>query len=62
MTSNSTTHVGAGYSLIAILLDKLRLALPFSARLPETDDAPNLIAHGVIGSQEQHSCSTEHAP
>ena len=62
MTSSSTTHVGAGYSRIAILLDKLRLTLPISARLPENDDVPNLTAHAVIGSQEQLSCSTEHAP
>ena len=62
MTSSGTTHVSVGYSRIAILLDKLRLTLRFSARLPENDDVPNLIAHAVIGSQEQHSCSTEHAP
>jgi hypothetical protein len=62
MTSSSTTHVSAGYSRIAILLDKLRLTVRFSARLPENHDLPNLIAHAVISSQEQHSCSTEHAP
>jgi hypothetical protein len=62
MTSSSTTYVSAGYSRIPILLDKLRLALRFRARLPENDDLANVIAHAVIGSQEQHGCSTEHAP
>ena len=64
MTSSSTIHVSTGYSAIAIVLVKLRLNLRFSARLlPEIDHVPNpLIAHAVIGSQEQHRCSTEHAP
>jgi hypothetical protein len=54
--------VSAGYSRIAILLDKLRLALRFRARLPEIDDVRNpLIAHAAIGSQEQHGCSKDHA-
>jgi hypothetical protein len=62
MTSSSTTHVSAGYSSSAIVRVKLRLTLRFNARLPENNDVPNLIAHAVIGSQEQHGCSTEHAP
>src|SRR5215471_10145653 len=33
MTSSSTIHVSAGYSWIAILLDKLRLTLRFRVRL-----------------------------
>jgi hypothetical protein len=42
--------------------DKLRYTLRFRARLPEINDVRNrLIAHAVIGSQEQHSCSMEHA-
>ena len=61
MTFSSTTHVTSGYSPIAIGLVKLRLTLRFSARLPE-NDLPILIAHTVVGSQEQHACSTEHAP
>jgi hypothetical protein len=62
MTSSSTNHVSAGYSPIAIVLVKPRLTLRFSAPLPENNDVPNLIAHAVIGSQEQHGCSTEPAP
>jgi hypothetical protein len=62
MTSSSTTHVSAGCGTIAIVLIKQRLTLPFSAPLPENDRVPNLIAHAFIGSQEQHGCSTEHAP
>ena len=63
MTFSSTIHVSAGCSWIAILLDKLRYTLPFSALLPEIDDLRNpLIAHAVIGSQEQHGCSKEHTP
>ncbi len=51
MTSSSTIHVSAGYSLIAILLDKLRLSLRFRLRLPEIDDVRNpLIAPAAIGS------------
>ncbi|MGB4784648.1 MAG: isopeptide-forming domain-containing fimbrial protein, partial [Candidatus Acidiferrum sp.] len=52
MTSSSTIHVTAGYSRIAILLDKLRLSLRFRLRLPEIDDVRNpLIAHAAaIGS------------
>ena len=43
--------------------DKLHDTLRFRLRLPEIDDVPNpLIAHPVIGSQEQHGCSREHAP
>ena len=50
MTSSSTIHVSAGYSWIAILLDKLRLSLRFRSRLPEIDDVRNpLIAHAAIG-------------
>jgi uncharacterized repeat protein (TIGR01451 family)/fimbrial isopeptide formation D2 family protein len=49
MTSSSTIHGSAGYSWIAILLDKLRLALRFRVRLPdipEINDVRNpLIAH-----------------
>src|SRR6266852_5250201 len=51
MTSGSTIHVSAGYSWIAILLDKLRLSFRFRLRLPEIDDVRNpLIAHAAIGS------------
>src|SRR5207245_10098765 len=51
MTSSNTIHVSAGYSWIAILLDKLRLGLRFRLRLPEIDDVRNpLIAHAAIGS------------
>src|SRR5229473_1359086 len=51
MTSGSTIHVSAGYSWIAILLDKLRLSLRFRLRLPEIDDVRNpLIGHAAIGS------------
>jgi large repetitive protein len=51
MTSSSIIHVSAGYSWIAILLDKLRLSLRFRLRLPEIDDVRNpLIAHAAIGS------------
>src|SRR6185312_13491383 len=35
MTSISTFDVSAGYSRVTILLDKLRLTLPFRVRLPE---------------------------
>ena len=62
MTSSSTIHVSAGYSWIAILLDKLRLPLRSRVRLPEIDDVSNpLIAHAATGSQEEHGCSKEHA-
>src|SRR5712691_8713145 len=51
MISSSTIHVSAGYSWIAILLDKLRLSLRYRLRLPEIDDVRNpLIAHAAIGS------------
>ncbi len=51
MTSSSTIHVSAGYSWIAILLDKLRLSLRFRLRLPKIDDVRKpLIAHAAIGS------------
>src|SRR5260370_28073080 len=51
MTSSSTIHVSAGYSWIAILLDKLRLSLRYRLRLPEIDDVRNpLIAHAAIAS------------
>src|SRR3989475_10981343 len=51
MTSSNTIHVSAGYSWIAIPLDKLRLGLRFRLRLPEIDDVRNpLIAHAAIGS------------
>jgi uncharacterized repeat protein (TIGR01451 family) len=51
MTSSNTIHVSAGYSWIAILLDKLRLGLRIRLRLPEIDDVRNpLIAHPAIGS------------
>ena len=50
MTSSSTIHVG-GDSWIEILLDKLRLALRFRTRVPETDDLRKpLMAHAAIGS------------
>jgi hypothetical protein len=62
MTSSSTTRVSAGNRRISILPDKLRLTFRLRARLPENDHVPNLIAHAVIGSQEQHGRSTEHAP
>ena len=56
MTSSSTIHVSAGYSRIAILLDKLRLTLRFGARLPEIDDVRNpLIAHAAIGNPTEHA-------
>jgi hypothetical protein len=63
MTSSSTIHVSAGYSWIAILLDKLRLSPRFRLRLPEIDDVRNpLIAHAAIGTaQEERGCSKEHA-
>ena len=62
MTSSSTIHESAGYSWIAILLDKLRLTLRFRVRLPEIDDVRDpLIAHAATGSQEEHGCSKEHA-
>ena len=62
MTSSSTIDVSAGHSRIAILLDKLRLALRFRARFPEMDNLwTPLMAQAVIGSQEQHGCSKEHA-
>jgi hypothetical protein len=51
MTSSSTIHVSAGYSWIAILLDKLRLSLRYRLQLPEIDDVRNpLTAHAAIGS------------
>lgn len=54
--------MSAGYSWIAILLDKLRLTLRFRVRLPEIDGVRNpLIAHAAIGSQEEHGCSKEQA-
>ena len=62
MTSNSTMHVSAGCSRIAILHDKLRLTCRFRARLPEIDDVRNpLIAHAAIDSQEEHGCSKDQA-
>ncbi len=62
MISSGTIHVSAGYSWIAILLDKLRLTLPIRVQLPEIDDVRNpLIAHAAIGSQDEHGCSKEHA-
>jgi hypothetical protein len=62
MTSSATIHVSAGYSRIAILLDKLRLTSRFRARLPEIDDVRNpFIAHPVTGSQEEHGCSKDQA-
>jgi uncharacterized repeat protein (TIGR01451 family)/fimbrial isopeptide formation D2 family protein len=54
MTSSSTIHVSAGYSWIAILLDKLRLSLRFPLRLPKIDDVRNpnpLIADAAVGSR-----------
>jgi hypothetical protein len=61
MTFNSTIHVSAGYSRIAILLDKLRLTLRF-LRLPEVDDARNpLIAHAAIDSPGKARLLKEHA-
>jgi len=63
MTSTSTIHASAGYSRIAIRHDKLRLNLRFRAQRPEIDDVRNsLIAQAAFGSQEEHGCSTEHAP
>jgi hypothetical protein len=54
--------VSAGYCRIAVLHDKLRLALRFRARLPEIDDVRNpLTAHAAIGSQEEPGCSREPA-
>jgi len=51
MTYSSTIHVSAGYSWIAILLEKLCLTLRFRVRLPGIDDVRNpLIAHAAIGS------------
>src|SRR6185437_6077258 len=35
MSSSSPLDVSAGYSMVTILLDKLRLTLPFRVRLPE---------------------------
>jgi hypothetical protein len=62
MISSSTIHASAGYRGTAILHDKLRLTLRFSARLPEIDDVRNsLIAHAAIGGEEQHGCSKERA-
>jgi hypothetical protein len=61
MTSSGTIHVKVGCSRIAILLDKLRLSLRFRAQLPEIDVRNPRIVHGVIGSQEQHGCSKDHA-
>ncbi|MGH9569142.1 MAG: hypothetical protein ACRD4F_05855 [Candidatus Angelobacter sp.] len=49
MTSSSTIHGSAGYSWIAILLDKLRLTLRF--RPPGIDDVRNpIMAHAAAGS------------
>lgn len=54
MTSSSTIYVSTGYSRIAILLDKLRLALRFRVRVPRIDDVRNpIIAHGAIGSPKR---------
>src|SRR5690242_1554159 len=51
MTSSSTIHASAGYSWIAILINKLRLGLRFRLRPPDIDDVRNpLIAHAAIGS------------
>jgi len=62
MTSSSAIHVNVGHSWITIQLDKLRLAPRFRARLFEIDNARNpLIADAVIGSQERHCSSKEHA-
>ena len=62
MTSSSTIDVSAGYSRIAILLDKLHLTLRFRTRLPEIDDVRNpLTAHAAISSHEVPGCSKEHA-
>jgi hypothetical protein len=62
MTSSCAIHVSAGESRLAILHDKLRLTLRFRAPLPEIDDVRNpLLAHAAIGSQEEPSCSKEHA-
>jgi len=63
MTSSSSIHVDAGSCRIAIRHDKLRLTFRVRARLPEIDIVRNaLLAHAAIGGQEQHGCSTEHAP
>jgi hypothetical protein len=62
MTSSSTIHVGAGYSWVAILLDKLRLSCFSACDFPKSMMCTNpLIAHAAIGSQEEHGCSKEHA-
>jgi hypothetical protein len=62
MTSSSSIQVSAGDCRIAILRDKLRLALRFRARRPEIDDVRNpLTAHAAIGSQQEHGCSKEPA-
>jgi hypothetical protein len=49
-------------SRIAILLDRLRLALRFRVRLSEIDVRNPLVAPAVVSTQEQQGCSTEHAP
>jgi hypothetical protein len=62
MTSSSSIHVRKADCRIAILHDKLRLALRFRARRPEIDDVRNpLTAHAAIGSQEERGCCKEHA-
>ena len=58
MTSSSTIHVSAGYSWIAILLDKLRLSLRFRLRLPKIDDVRNLlVVHAAVGNQQERGGS-----
>ena len=61
MTASRTIHVSAGCSRIAIPLDKLRLTLRFRAQLPKMDVRNPLRASVVIGSQERHGCSKDHA-
>jgi hypothetical protein len=58
MAFSSTIHMRAGYSRIAILLDKLRLTPRIRVRLRMRKP---LIAHAAIGSQEEHGCSKERA-
>jgi hypothetical protein len=62
MTSSSAIHVSAVCSRVAILRDTLHLTLRFHARLSAIDEVRNpLMAHAVIGSQEERGRSPEHA-
>ena len=57
----TVTNLTSGVSAAKAVAPGDKLCL--RARLPEIADVRNpLIAHAVIGSQEQHGCSKEHTP